>query len=132
MPSQSPLFPFFEEEQEDVKQVIKDLNVTCQACHLSILHPQNVGLIQKGNPLAKIAVIAEAPGDTETERGMPLIGRSGQEFDRWMRRIKLNPLKDMWISNVVQCQPNKVMKEGKPTQDNPSQTEITACFGPRA
>src|ERR1700761_5413714 len=102
----------YQEEHEDINKVIKELAVTCTSCHLALLHPLNKGLIYKGNPEAKIAVIAEAPGDTETERGIPLIGRSGQEFERWMRYIKLNINRDLFITNVLQCQPAKEMKEG--------------------
>jgi uracil-DNA glycosylase len=119
------------EEQEDVNTVIKELSHTCTSCRLSILHPMNKGLIHRGNPLAKIAVIAEAPGDTETERGIPLVGRSGQEFERWMQILKLNPRKDLWISNVISCQPDKIMKEGRMQQDHPKPDEIAACFAPR-
>ena len=128
---QLSLFNLLEEEQEDVKQVIKELSVNCTACHLSSIHPMNKGLIHRGNPQAKIAVIAEAPGDTETERGVPLVGRSGQEFERWMKRIGIDTRKDCWICNVINCQPNKIIKDGKPSQDTPSKVEVTACFAPR-
>jgi uracil-DNA glycosylase family 4 len=67
-----------------------------------------------------------------TERGIPLVGRSGQEFERWMKLIGINVRTELWISNVIQCQPQKGIKDGKPAQDHPKSDEIVACFGPRS
>jgi uracil-DNA glycosylase family 4 len=125
------LFNLFGNEQEDVDKVIRELSHTCSSCRLSLIHPLNKGLVHRGNPHAKIAVIAEAPGDTETQRAVPLVGRSGQEFQRWMKYIDLDTRKDLWISNIINCQPEKSIKEGRSSQDSPKPDEITACFGPR-
>lgn len=119
-------------EKEDIQKVIKELSSTCLACRLSFLHPYNRGILYRGNPMAKVAVLAEAPGDKETEAGQPLVGASGREWERWAQSIGLNTTKDVFHTNVIQCQPYKVMREGKMAQEAPDRDEIKACFVPRA
>lgn len=117
--------------KEDIKSLLRELNVNCTSCRLSILHPHNKGLLVRGNPEAKIGVLAEAPGDKETEIGQPLVGKSGQEWDRWAKTIGLDTNKDCFATNVIQCQPHKSMKEGKMQQDPPDKDEVQACWVPR-
>lgn len=117
--------------KEDIQTVLKSLSVNCTACRLSLLHPHNRGLLVRGNPEANIAVIAEAPGDQETERGQPLVGKSGQEWDRWANTIGLDTNKQCFHTNVVQCQPDKVLKEERYQQEPPDKDEIGACWIPR-
>ena len=118
-------------DKEDVTQVIRELSKTCNDCRLCFAHPTNRGLIWKGNHEGKIAIIGEAPGDTETERGIPLVGVSGKEFDRWCRFINLDH-KECLITNTVQCQPTKHKVDGRMSQKPPDKDEIKACFGNRA
>jgi uracil-DNA glycosylase family 4 len=118
-------------EKEDVRVVLKDLLRTCSACRLSMIHPENRGLIWRGNPDAKIAVIGEAPGDTETEMGLPLIGPSGKEWERWAKFLQLDTKVDCLLTNVVQCQPAKKKIDGRLQQQSPEKDEITTCFGSR-
>lgn len=125
------LFNLDELGKEDVKDVLKELNVNCTACRLSFLHPYNRGILTRGDPMSKIGVIAEAPGDKETELGMPLVGPSGREWDRWAKDIGLNTKTDCFHTNVIQCQPHKVIKEGKLAQEAPDRDEIKACWIPK-
>lgn len=120
--------------QEDVLTVIKQLTSTCGDCRLSLLHPNNRGFLCRGNPNAKIGVLAEAPGDRETELGQPLIGNSGKEWDKWAASIGINTKTMVFHSNVVQCQPPKEKKEGdqRASQIPPDKDEIKACFIPRS
>lgn len=116
--------------KEDPRVVIKELSKTCNECRLSYLHPDNRGLILRGNPDGNVAVIGEAPGDTETERGQPLVGVSGREWDKWARFINLDQNRCL-LTNVVQCQPGKQRVDGRLSQKPPDKDEIKACFGSR-
>lgn len=134
MDQQMSLFQLIRPEKEDIKAVITQLSVTCDRCRLGVVfHPTNRGVIWRGNPDAKIAVIGEAPGDTETEQGLPLIGQSGKLWDKWAWYLGLDPKKDCFITNVVQCQPDKVKdkKKNRMAQRAPDEDELNACFGPR-
>jgi uracil-DNA glycosylase family 4 len=125
------LFKLITPEKEDIQQVMKEVRTHCTSCRLSLLHPTNPGLIYRGNPLAEIACIAEAPGDKETEKGIPLVGKSGMLFEKWMEFLDLDTKKEVFISNVVHCQPPKdKIEPGKPpAQRNPDATEVKACWG---
>lgn len=125
------LFDLESAGKEDIKHVISSLSVTCFSCRLSFLHPHNRGILYRGDPLGKIAVLAEAPGDKETEQGLPLVGASGREWERWALSIGIDT-KKVFHTNVVQCQPHKVLREEKMQQEAPDKDEIRACFGPRA
>lgn len=125
------LFDTIEMEREDVGMVIKTLSTTCESCRLSLAHPYNRGVIYRGNPFAAIAVIHESPRDSETERGVAMIGSHGKEFERWMDLLKLDTRKDVFITSVIQCQPPKELRNGKHSQREPEEAEVSACFGPR-
>jgi uracil-DNA glycosylase family 4 len=121
------------ESTESVSDVIKELRQgPCTRCRLSILHPSNRGVMYRGNPEARILVLDIAPGDTETTRGVPLVGASGSEFEKWMHYLAIDTLKEAFITQVVQCQPpRKKSKDGKYEQRDPDADEISACWYPR-
>lgn len=117
--------------KESIESAVEAVNVNCTACRLSLLHPHNRGLLVRGKITAKIAVLAEAPGDRETEQGMPLVGNSGKEWDRWAKSIDIDTNKDCFHTNVIQCQPHKYQVDGKMQQEAPDKDEIKACWVPR-
>ncbi|MGD0904914.1 MAG: uracil-DNA glycosylase family protein [Terracidiphilus sp.] len=125
-------FSFIEDfEKEDVLEVLKELTVTCSSCRLAQDHPYNRGMVYRGNPMAKIAVVGAAPSDSETEKGVPLVGMVGREFEKWMAAINIDTQREIFITNVIQCMPPKVMLNGKKKVRDPEKDETNACFGPR-
>jgi uracil-DNA glycosylase len=130
---QLSLFNIVPSAREDYNDVMKQLSKTCDNCRLGLLHPGNRGVIWRGNLEAKIAVISEAPGDTEMEKGLPLVGRSGQQFDKWASYMGLDTKIDTFITNVVQCQPDKVQdkKTKRWSQRSPAEDEMDACYPSR-
>jgi DNA polymerase len=58
-------------------------------------------VIYRGNPEAKFMVIGEAPGPEENKQGKPFVGRSGQLLDQILQAVKLDPEKDVFVSNSV-------------------------------
>lgn len=121
-----------EAPKEDIAVVLAQLNSKCDACRLSLIHPNNRGILYRGNPYARIAVLGEAPRNGETEKGVPWLGPQGKELDKWLRYIGLEPHKDVFILNTIQCQPPKEDRNHKLQQREPHRDEISACFGPRA
>ena len=120
--------------KEDPVEVMKELCVNCTSCRLAQLHPVNRGMIYRGNLNAKIAIVGIAPGDTETEKGAALIGASGKLLEQWMKYIGVNTRNDtgnVFITNIVQCQPPKKKINGRMKQRDPDRDELGACFGPR-
>jgi len=66
----------------------------------------------------KILIVAEAPGATEVEKGVPLIGRSGQLFREVFYKIIGNDV-PYFITNTCLCRPED--------NRNPTDLEIQCC-----
>ena len=125
-------FSFEDEfEREDVMAVLKELTTACSSCRLSQLHPYNRGFVYRGNPHAKIAIVGDAPGDSETEKGVPFVGMPGKELEAWMGYIGVDTQRHAFITNVIQCMPPKAPVNGRMQVKDPAKDEINACFGPR-
>ena len=118
-------------KKEDAEQVLEELCVNCTSCRLYQIHPANRGMIFRGNLNARIAVVGIAPGDTETEKGAAMVGPSGKLFEEWMKYVGVSTRRDVFITNIVQCQPPKKKISGMTKQRDPEKDEINACFGPR-
>lgn len=120
--------------QEDVLEVIKDLSHSCYDCRLG--HCQspknNRGLVWRGSPNAKMALVSIMPGPKEMETGKPLTGKSGELADIWFKSINIDTNTDMLVINVVQCKPPDVEKEeGEISQREPENDELSVCFPSR-
>ena len=62
-----------------------------------------------------IAFVGEAPGYHEVKRGVPFVGPSGKEFDRYIRIPRLRR-ENIYITNLI--------KEEIPHDSEPARTEI--------
>jgi len=58
----------------------------------------------KGSVDAKILFIGEAPGKNEDLKGIPFVGKSGQELDLLLKSINLN-IEDVYIANILKYRP---------------------------
>ena len=90
----------------------------CAIGHYSYKH-----VFGRGNPLAKIMLIGEAPGKTEDYFGKPFVGASGQLLDEALRGAGLPP-EMVYITNTVSCRPCDSPSGGN---REPSDTEIKNC-----
>ena len=72
-----------------------------------------------GQGKKKILVIAEAPGKLEDEKGIQLIGKSGQFFRNILEEYNIDLDRDCWKTNAVNCRP--------PKNRTPTNKEINAC-----
>ena len=79
-----------------------DEMLSCQAC--SLWQTRTLVVAGHGDPNAKIAFVAEAPGREEDIKGEPLVGPAGQRFDRQLERVGINR-EDVWLDNAVHCRP---------------------------
>jgi DNA polymerase len=89
----------------------------CRKCSLSSSRTSIV--VDRGNPLSKIMVIGEAPGENEDLQGKAFVGRAGKLFDQIMASIQVDTARDMLICNVVKCRP--------PENRSPRDEEASAC-----
>jgi len=91
-------------------------NTDCKKCmlHKSSKHTCILG---KGNVMASIMLIGEAPGAAEEKTGKPFMGRAGKLLDRLLNDPNIQ--NKVYVTNTVRCRPPE---NRKPTKD-----EIYAC-----
>lgn len=87
----------------------------CEECpfeHEPFVPTQNL------NPVSRIAVIGEAPGAYEAEKGIPFTGPSGKLLDQVLEFHNINR-QDVMVSNICLCRPEN--------NDDPPKAAIAAC-----
>ena len=116
---------------EDVDQVIAELSRTCLACGLGSLHPDNPGLIFRGNQYGWLAFLSEMPGPVEWKTKKAMSGPTGRLLDKWCTNVLgIDSNKESLIINVVQCPTPFTVPKGKNQrgkQRSPDKKEILKC-----
>ena len=95
------------------KNISSDKNVS-KVSDLS--NSTNKIVVSRGNPLAKLIIVGEAPGAKEEEIGEPFVGRSGKLLDKLLQNAGLDINQDVYFCNVVKCRP--------PQNRRPTKAEI--------
>lgn len=72
-----------------------------------------------GEGRKEILVISEAPGSDEDNKGVSLVGNSGQELTKHFQQVGINIRKDCWFTNSIICKP--------PSNRPPSPKELMYC-----
>ena len=88
----------------------------CSACELAATRHKVV--VGRGNPVAPLMLIGEAPGAQEDQSGVPFTGRSGQVLDRLLIEAGFKIERDLYICNAVKCRP--------PNNRRPKKNELGA------
>lgn len=98
---------------EELKHFVCGCN-RCSLCKTR-KHP----VMGKGNLHSSILFIAEAPGQTEDQNGIPFTGRSGQIFNQLLTEADMSR-DEIYLTNVVKCHP--------PRNRDPLPEEQEACI----
>ncbi|MDB5096815.1 MAG: uncharacterized protein JWM80_1236 [Cyanobacteria bacterium RYN_339] len=100
----------------------KAIQAHCEVCRRCRLAEQRTRVaVARGNPNAALMLIGEGPGQQEDLQGKPFVGPAGQLLDQILQSVKLDPLHDVFICNVVKCRP--------PGNRVPEADEVAACRG---
>lgn len=67
----------------------------------------------------EILIVAEAPGKTEDEDGVQLVGKAGQLLRRFLRKYRIDLDRDCLKTNAIVCRP--------PDNKTPNSKQIAAC-----
>ena len=61
---------------------LKELSLKVKICEdCSLCQNRNCSVFSKGNANAQVMLIGEAPGKQENEKGLPFVGKSGEQLD---------------------------------------------------
>lgn len=90
----------------------------CGRCGLN-LGCKTPRMLPAGKGEKRVLLVAEAPGEQEDERGIPLVGASGQKLRESLSSIGVCMNRDCWKTNAVICRPPKNRK--------PKAEEISGC-----
>lgn len=99
---------------------VKEDCLSCVKCDLGkIRQKTNKKVVwARGNPEAKILILGEAPGAEEAETGLPFVGLSGKELQKFLERVGLAD--KVYITNPVKCRP--------PENRDPTDEELSQCY----
>lgn len=95
----------------------------CRKCAIGEQRRNNV--YGEGDPLARLMVVGEGPGETEDLVGRPFVGRAGQLLDRMLGAIGLQR-EEAYICNTVKCRPTLPGPRG-PRNRAPEPAEMANC-----
>tara|TARA_B100000214_G_scaffold375313_1_gene361120 strand:- start:1374 stop:1934 length:561 start_codon:yes stop_codon:yes gene_type:complete len=98
----------------------KTINKSNNCCFCNDDFDPSQIVVGRGNPMAKIMMIGEAPGAEEDKLGVPFIGRSGKLLDKLLIEVGLDPLEDIYFCNLIKFRP--------PKNRRPSKKEIELHF----
>lgn len=95
-----------------------------------IYTPNNKILVYgEGNPNSHIVLVGEAPGEQETIKRRPFVGKAGKNLDEFLETLRLER-QDIYITNVVKFRPCKTNeKTGRVSNRPPNREEIELCKG---
>ncbi|MYF36173.1 MAG: uracil-DNA glycosylase [Synechococcus sp. SB0678_bin_12] len=102
---------------EDSWEALTRECLDCRRCELAATRTHVV--ISRGNPLARLMLIGEGPGQHEDETGLPFVGRAGKLLDQILASVGLDQEQDIYICNVVKCRP--------PGNRKPTPEEMAHC-----
>ncbi|HWG85241.1 MAG TPA: uracil-DNA glycosylase, partial [Deinococcales bacterium] len=88
----------------------------CTACRLA--ETRTTVVFGEGDPVARLMIVGEGPGEDEDRSGRPFVGRAGQLLDRILEAAGISR-ESVFIANMVKCRP--------PGNRNPHPDEIEAC-----
>lgn len=88
----------------------------CTKCHLA--EKRQNAVPGQGNPEARIALVAQAPGEVEDEKGEMFVGRSGQILDSLLENAGVKP-DELYMANLIKC--------FLPNYRRPKREEIDTC-----
>ena len=114
------------EERARRERLLAQAAVTADACRkCEIGYQRRKNVYGEGDPVARLMVVGEGPGETEDLLGRPFVGRAGQLLDRMLEAIEL-AREDVYICNTVKCRPTLPGPRG-PRNRAPEPEEMANC-----
>jgi DNA polymerase len=99
-------------------EIIREEVKSCTKCSLHETRTNTV--FARGNPLASLCIVGEAPGEDEDKQGLPFVGRSGKLLDETLKQVGADAGMDVYVCNIIKCRP--------PNNRKPSDDESNTCI----
>lgn len=77
----------------------------------------------EGDARARVMMIGEAPGEQETLRGRPFVGKAGKNLDEFLELAGMDR-RELYVTNTVKFRPTKLSGAGRVVNRPPTQEEI--------
>ena len=81
----------------------------------------------EGNVGARVMLIGEAPGEQETLKRRPFVGKAGKNLDEFLELAKLDRT-ELYVTNTVKFRPTKISGAGRIVNRPPTQEEIALFY----
>ena len=107
------------DERQAELTVLNDAVKACTQCE-ELCANRTQTVFGVGNVAPRLAFLGEGPGADEDRLGEPFVGAAGQLLNKIIGAMKLSR-EEVYILNTVKCRP--------PGNRNPSETELSNCFG---
>lgn len=104
-------------EKPEKLRLVSEKIKECQKCPVLVAN-RTQAVPGHGNPYAEIAIIGEAGGQQEDEKGIPFCGKSGQLLDNILKSCNIER-NDVFVLNICCCRP--------PNNRPPTPTEAENC-----
>lgn len=112
------VIPFFTDEEAQAVSVNASKDAPCIECGLykNCISPK---MPVTGQGKREVLIIAEAPGETEDEKNIQLVGKAGQYLRDRLSERGYDLDEDFWKTNAIICRPPKNRK--------PKRKELKCC-----
>ena len=95
----------------------EELEKECNACKKCPLGQTRTNLVfGTGNKNAELMFVGEAPGENEDLSGIPIVGRAGKLFDKYLEAVGIER-DSVYICNILKCRPPK-NRDPKPEEED--------------
>lgn len=99
----------------DLDELNQDIR-NCTKCRLS--ETRNHALCGEGDRIARVMLVAQAPGEEEDKKGVMFVGPSGKVLDDLLKRADVSR-DEIYMTNLIKCM--------LPDYRKPKQDEIETC-----
>ena len=76
-----------------------------------------------GDPTARVMMIGEAPGEQETLKGQPFVGKAGKNLDEFLALAGMDR-RQLYVTNAVKFRPVRQSAAGRTVNRPPTQEEV--------
>ena len=76
-----------------------------------------------GDPAARVMMIGEAPGEQETLKGQPFVGKAGKNLDEFLALAGMDR-RQLYVTNAVKFRPVRQSAAGRTVNRPPTQEEV--------